>query len=101
MSSYRGDVFAAAYLINGDAITELVPPLLGHPDEILARVSAAVGGRPVVLCTDGATPEGLLEEVRYAYRTEGPADLSRLEPAYLRPSDAKLPEEPLRTERSS
>lgn len=100
-SSYRGDVFAAAYLIEGDAVTELVAPVLGHPDEVLSRVRTAVGERPVVIRTDGATPEALLEEVRYVHRTEGPADLARLEPAYLRPSDAKLPKQPLRTEHSS
>ena len=100
-SSYRGDVFAAAYLIDGDAVTELVPPALGHPDQVLTRVRAAVGDRPLVLRTEGATPEALLEEVRCVHRTEGPADLARLEPAYLRPSDAKLPEQPLRTEQSS
>lgn len=92
MRSYRGDVFVAAYLIEGDAVTELVAPLLGHPDETLPRVRSAVGERPVVLRAEGATPEALLEEVRYVHRTEGPADLERLEPAYLRPSDARLPE---------
>lgn len=100
MSSYRGDIFAAAYLIDANAVTELVSPSLGHPDEILPRVRAAVGERPLVIRTESATPEALLEEVSYVHRTEGPADLARLEPAYLRPSDAELPEQPLRTEHS-
>ena len=99
--AYRGDVFTAAYVIDGDSVEELVAPCFGPPDEILPRVRGAVGKRQVVLRTEPPTPEALLGEVRHVHRTEGPADLARLEPAYLRSSDAKLPERPLRTKRSS
>ena len=91
MKAYRGDVFTAAYVIDGGAVEELVAPCFGAPDEVLARVRGSVGARPLVLRRDPATPEALLEEVRHVHRTEGPADLARLEPAYLRPSDAELP----------
>ena len=48
-----------------------------------------------------ATPEAIVAEVRYTMRTTGPANLDSLEPQYLRPSDAKLPDRPLRAEPSS
>ncbi len=99
--AYRGDVFTAAYVIDGDVVQALVDPCFGPPDEILPRVHDSVGKRPVIVRTDPPTPEALLAEVRYVHRTEGPADLAALEPAYLRSSDAKLPEQPLRTEHSS
>ena len=97
MKGYRGDVFTAAYIIDGDAVEELVAPCFGPPDEILPRVRGALGQRPIVVHDDAATPAALLAEVRHVHRTEGPADLARLEPEYLRGSDAKLPERPLRT----
>lgn len=101
MNAYRGDVFAAAYALDGDALVELVAPAFGPPDDILPRVHSEVGDRSVIERREAPTPEALLAEVRQVYRTEGPADLTRLEPQYLRPSDAKLPEQPLRTEHSS
>lgn len=101
MSSYRGEVFAAAYLIDDVSVTELVRPSLGDREELLPRVLAAVDKRPSVVRTEGATPEALLDEVLHVHRSEGPSDLARLEPAYLRPSDAQLPKQPLRTEHSS
>ncbi|MBW2509216.1 MAG: tRNA (adenosine(37)-N6)-threonylcarbamoyltransferase complex dimerization subunit type 1 TsaB [Deltaproteobacteria bacterium] len=91
MKAYRGDVFTAAYVIDGGAVEELVAPCFGAPDEVLARVRDSVGARPLVFRRDPATPEALLAEVRHVHRTEGPADLAQLEPAYLRPSDAELP----------
>ena len=100
MNAYRGDVFAAAYALEGDAVVTLVPPSFGPPDEILPRMHAEVGDRPVVERREAPTPEALLAEVRHVYQTMGPADLTRLEPQYLRSSDAKLPEQPLRTEHS-
>jgi tRNA threonylcarbamoyladenosine biosynthesis protein TsaB len=91
MKAYRGDVFAAAYVIDEGAVEEVVAPCFGAPDEVLARVRESVGARSLVFRRDPATPEALLEEVRHVHRSEGPADLARLEPAYLRPSDAELP----------
>ena len=100
MNAYRGDVFAAAYLMNADSVEELVSPSFGPPNEVFAHIREAVGARPVAIRGEGASPEALLAEVLYVKNTEGPADLTLLEPQYLRPSDAKLPEQPLRTEHS-
>jgi hypothetical protein len=50
---------------------------------------------------DVSTPDAIVAEVQHAIRTAGPADLESLEPQYLRPSDAKLPDRPLRTGRPS
>jgi len=101
MSSYRGEVFSAAYLIDDESVTELVSPLLGDPEEIIPRVLGEVGERPAVVRKEGATPQAFIEEVLYVHRAEGPSDLAELEPAYLRPSDAELPKQPLRTEHST
>ena len=101
MNAYRGDVFAGAYVVDGDAIEEVVAPSSGHPDQVLERIRDAAGDRPLAMRGEGATPDALIAEVRYVHRTEGPADLASLEPQYLRPSDARLPDEPLSTDHSS
>jgi len=126
MNAYRGDVFAAAYLIREDGVQELAPALFGPPDVVFEQIRDAVAGRPVAAGGEGvrphaalieaaldlkidqvqmnlstSTPEAIVAEVRYTMRTTGPANLDSLEPQYLRPSDAKLPDRPLRTEPSS
>jgi tRNA threonylcarbamoyladenosine biosynthesis protein TsaB len=126
MNAYRGDVFTAAYLIRGGGIEELTPALFGPPEQVFGRVREVVGGRPVMVGGEGvrphatviqtalgvgvdeaqmsldvSTPEAIVAEVLHAFRTAGPADLESLEPQYLRPSDAKLPDRPARTERTS
>ncbi len=123
MSAYRGDVFAAAYLIREDGMEELTPPLFGPPQVVFEQIRDAVAGRPVALGGEGvrphaalieasldlevdevqmdldhSTPEAIVAEVRYTMRANGPANLDSLEPQYLRASDAKLPERPFRTE---
>ena len=100
IDAYRGDVFAAAYVLEGGSLRELCAPWFGRPDEALERIRAAVPERPI--CTDvvAATPEAIVAETRHVMRADGPADLALLEPQYLRPSDAKLPDRPLRTEHS-
>ena len=125
MNAYRGDVFAAAYRI-GDEVEELAPALFGPPDVVFAQIRDALAGRAVALGGEGvaqhaaviepllgvkldeaqmslstATPDAIVAEVQYVFRTIGPADLGSLEPQYLRPSDAKLPNRPPQTERSS
>lgn len=98
MNAYRGDVFSAAYEIHDRTIEELVAPRFGSPDEVFASIREAVGARPVSIRGEGVQPDALLAEVRYVMDTEGPADLVLLEPRYLRPSDAKLPDQPIRTD---
>jgi tRNA threonylcarbamoyladenosine biosynthesis protein TsaB len=117
MNAYRGDVFAAAYLIEEEVVDELVPALFGPPAEVFGRIRASVGDRAIAVCGEGArrdldaleselgiarseiaigvesaTPDALVAEVQHVMRTKGPSDLETLEPQYLRPSDAKLPE---------
>jgi tRNA threonylcarbamoyladenosine biosynthesis protein TsaB len=116
MNAYRGDVFAAAYLIGDGGVQELAPALFGSPAVVFGRLRDAIAGRPVALGGEGvrphaavlevvfgekvdeaqmslevSTPDAIVAEVQYVMRTTGPADLDSLEPEYLRPSDAKLP----------
>ena len=100
MNAYRGEVFAAAYLLQDGVMKELVAPMSGPRDELLGRIRAAAGARPLATA-EAATPEAFLSEVLYVHAAEGAADLALLEPQYLRPSDAKLPKRPLRTDHSS
>ena len=125
MNAYRGDVFAAAYIIEDGDVEELAPALFGPPERVLTQIREAVAGRPIAVggegvrphasvieatlgvkvdgadILDASTPDAIVAEVQYAFRTTGPADLDALEPQYLRPSDAKLPDRPLQTERPS
>jgi len=123
MNAYRGDVFAAAYLIGDGGVEELAPALFGPPRVVFAQIRDALEGRPVAVGGEGVRPhaavieavlglevdeaqmsldaspsDAIVAEVQYAIRTTGPADLDSLEPQYLRPSDAKLPDLPLQTE---
>lgn len=120
MNAYRGDVFAAAYLIGKGGVEELAPALFGSPQVVFSQVRDAVGDRPIAVGGEGvrphaavieavldlkvdevqmsldtSTPDTIVAEVEYTNRTTGPADLDSLEPQYLRPSDAKLPDRPL------
>lgn len=119
MNAYRGDVFAAAYVIGEAGVEELIPPLFGSPQDVFGQIHDLVGSRPLVVGGEGVRPHAagieaaldrtldeaqmsveapsvaaIVEEVQYVHRTVGPADLDSLEPQYLRPSDAKLPKRP-------
>ena len=123
--AYRGDVFAAAYLVSREGIDVLREPFFGAPDAVFESIREAADGRRVAVrgqavsrhaelleqtfgsnlhrgstSPDPATPDALVEEVRFVANTDGYADLATLEPSYLRASDAKLPNPPLRTQRS-
>lgn len=118
LNAYRGDVFAAAFTAERHALCELVAPSFGPPEEVLSRIREVVGthearfggeaaspnqgviervfGRSSTAGSrraDTATPASLLTEVLQVYAAQGPADLARLEPQYLRSSDAKPPEQ--------
>ena len=126
MNAYRGDVFSAAYLIAEDGVEELAGPLFGPPQTVFVQIRDALGGRPLALGGEGVrahaatieallgvqvdeaqmslqapTPAAIAEEVHYAIRSNGPSDLDSLEPQYLRPSDAKLPDQALKLSPSS
>ncbi|MGB5809137.1 MAG: tRNA (adenosine(37)-N6)-threonylcarbamoyltransferase complex dimerization subunit type 1 TsaB [Polyangiales bacterium] len=122
MNAYRGDVFGAAYEWSGDSIEEVVSPTFGPPADVLARIRAALGDRAVTVYGEGASsnaelvadefgldsatiaqapvapdPIALAREANHVFRSRGPDDLAGLEPRYLRPSDATLPDRPLRS----
>jgi tRNA threonylcarbamoyladenosine biosynthesis protein TsaB len=101
MDAYRGDIFAAAYVVEDGVLREISAPSFGPPDEVLERIRTAAGERQICKDVVAASPEAIVEETLHVMRVDGPADLARLEPQYLRPSDAKLPDQPLRTEHSS
>ena len=117
MNGYRGEVFAAAYLIDEAGVEELSAPLFGPPELVFDKIRDLLAGRPVSVAGEGVgpngeiieamlgvkldqaqrnlqapTPEAIAAEVRHKFRTDGPSDLDSLEPNYLRPSDAKLPD---------
>lgn len=120
MNAYRGDLFAAAYVRVADVYEELVPPIFGPPEDVLRRIEDAVGKRPVAFGGEGAQSQmaavdarfgmtvhrtepveapnaaAIVAEVEHVMRVRGPDDLASLEPQYLRPSDAKLPDRALR-----
>ncbi len=94
LSAYRGDIFTAAYAWRNGELTELVPPSHGAPESVLGAIDRTLtSGESVVRGT--ADPSlhaaGLIAEVYEQFKHAGPSDLATLEPAYLRPSDAKLP----------
>lgn len=118
----RGEVYGAVYTFSGDDGAELVAPLHGPVVEVARRMRAAIAGAPVIVGGDALVahadavlavlgpsarraprpldlpqPVALLLETEAALRSEGPTRLDRLEPHYVRPSDAKLPVRPLRT----
>lgn len=123
VEAHRGEVFVAAYALpEAGVVSEVMPPIHGPPEEAARRVREAVPGRTLTLCGTGvrryrqtfeaklgpgtvvaapvwdvprAALVALEAEARFLQR--GPSDLVTLEPLYLRPSDAKLPDRPLRT----
>ncbi len=124
LNAYRGEVFAAAFTVDGCMMSELVAPIFGPPEEILSYIREQAGPREVrfggqgavrsrsavervfgksskgrLVYTEAATPEALLTEVLHVHEVHGPADLVRLEPNYLRAADAKLPKHSLATRR--
>lgn len=103
IKAYRGDIFAAAYIVRHASLDEIVAPRSGNPAHVLQGVRDAVGDRPISVWREGdvVTPEALAAEVCFVMEMQGPADLAALQPQYLRPSDAKLPERRLRTKRTT
>lgn len=120
MNGYRGDVFAAAYIIGDATVEELEAPIFGPPSLVFDRIRQRLGDRPLYLGGEGVrphaeliraalgvelddaqmdlhapTPAAIAAEVRYRFCIDGPSDLDSLEPNYLRPSDARLPEQTL------
>jgi tRNA threonylcarbamoyladenosine biosynthesis protein TsaB len=118
----RGDLYVAAYRGGGlGRTTVALAPVRAAASEALSRVAELARAQgPLALCGSGARlhatalaselPPGSvlldaacdLPQARNValaglarFASEGPSDLASLEPAYLRDSDAKLPDEPL------
>jgi tRNA threonylcarbamoyladenosine biosynthesis protein TsaB len=123
VEAHRGEVFAAAYALpEAGMVSEVQAPFHETPSEAARRLRQAVPSATLVLCGSGArhhravledalgpgsifaspvwdVPRGALValEAEAQYARRGPSDLATLEPLYLRPSDAKLPDRTLRT----
>ncbi|MFO0692028.1 MAG: tRNA (adenosine(37)-N6)-threonylcarbamoyltransferase complex dimerization subunit type 1 TsaB [Polyangiales bacterium] len=120
VDAHRGEVYAALYRFAGDRGEELLAPLHGLPEAVGLALREAAAGLPLIVGGDGLVAHGealarslgekawiapsalfapsplaLAIEAEEAFRREGPADLATLEPLYVRPSDAKLPDRPL------
>jgi tRNA threonylcarbamoyladenosine biosynthesis protein TsaB len=119
----RGELFGGAYRGGAELPLETVwGEHLALP-EAFAREAAARGLGAASICGSGARryqaelaavlgqsvrccdppldlPQGrhVALEARVRFEREGPSALAQLEPVYLRPSDAKLPERPLSLE---
>lgn len=116
LDAHKGEVYAAAYVRDDDgALVEKVAPFHAPPAEAAARLCGELEGK-LWLAGNGLGRYGevlregfglrgtrlppacdvpralwLAHEAERAYGQHGASDLARLEPLYLRPSDAKLP----------
>jgi tRNA threonylcarbamoyladenosine biosynthesis protein TsaB len=119
----RGELFGGAYRGGaGHPLAIVLPEHLALP-EAFAREAAARGLGAASICGSGARryrtefaaalganlhcceprldlPQGrhVALEARIGFEREGASVLARLEPIYMRPSDAKLPDRPLSLE---
>jgi tRNA threonylcarbamoyladenosine biosynthesis protein TsaB len=117
LDAHKGEVYCAAYAgeEGGEGLREIVAPFHALPELAHQHLRAQTGAQcwwlagdgvaryPEVFLSSGAGPHVrspryldvpraacVAHEARLAFEREGPADLARLEPMYLRPSDAKL-----------
>jgi len=121
VDAHRGELFAAAYLFRaGEVSEEILAPYHDVPHAALARVREAIGDATPTVCGNAVRRHGdvvrehlgsfvaasavhdspraslLALEATVTLERHGASDLATLEPMYLRPSDAKLPNRPLR-----
>jgi len=117
VDAHKGELYCALYEV--DAAGELVErlaPFHEPPERAAARLRDAAGGQLLAVAGNGVERYGdsftaplsgaltrvptfcdvpraacLAFEAERMYLREGPSDRSRLEPLYVRPSDAKLP----------
>lgn len=118
LDARRGEVFAAVYSITGAGSSEVLAPVHGAPEAVAARLREAVGqGVLLALCGEGLrryqdvllpalgrphivapavhdVPRAalLVVEGEQRYHDHGADELATVEPLYLRPSDAELPQ---------
>lgn len=117
VDAHKGEVYCALYELAEDgALEELVPPFHEAPALAAQRLRAAAGDRRLAIAGNGIVRYGqellaplegavmraaafcdvpraacLAHEAELSFAIAGPSDLSRLEPLYVRASDAKLP----------
>jgi tRNA threonylcarbamoyladenosine biosynthesis protein TsaB len=117
VDAHKGEVYCALYeLADEGALRELIAPFHEAPAQAALRLREAAGTRQLSIAGNGigrygqellAPLEGavmraaafcdvpraacLAHEAELVYAQQGPSDLARLEPLYVRASDAKLP----------
>jgi tRNA threonylcarbamoyladenosine biosynthesis protein TsaB len=121
VDAHKGEVFVAAWPAGDGELGEGLAPFHAPPEEAARRVRADIGDAVAVVCGHGLrrheaaflaalgtpvraappvfdAPRGAFVALEGAevHAREGPSDLAALEPLYLRPSDAKLPDVPLK-----
>ena len=113
----RGEVYAGAYRWSDGELMTVVKDRAAAPERWIAYVESELDGpflqvgdgqlrypvlkdwshpELVTLSTDIACPSavGVARQARHVATTDGPHDLISLEPNYIRPSDAVLPDKP-------
>lgn len=117
VDAHKGEVYCAMYALAADGeLGEVLAPFHAPPAQAAARLLAAAGEARFGLAGSGIARYGedltgplgaraqrmpqycdvpraacLAHEAERAYARHGASDLARLEPLYVRPSDAKLP----------
>ncbi len=119
IDAHKGELYCAAYALDAaGSLSEHVAPFHAPPAAAAQRLSAASCGERLWIAGNGLTRYGeafvaslgaqalraprfcdvpraacLAYEAAQILERDGPSDLAKLEPMYLRPSDAKLPEQ--------
>jgi len=117
VDAHKGEVYCALYELRADGtLHERLAPFHDAPERAAARLRAAAPDEPLWVAGSGLARYGesltdplgpgvsrapaycdvpraaaLAHEAAELYAREGASDLARLEPLYVRPSDAKLP----------
>jgi tRNA threonylcarbamoyladenosine biosynthesis protein TsaB len=117
VDAHKGEVYCALYALADDGMLhEHLPPFHAPPERAACALREAAGDACVVIAGNGIARYGdalmsplgphfsraprycdvpraacLAHEAEAAFAQHGPSDLARLEPLYVRPSDAKLP----------
>jgi len=117
VDAHKSEIYGALYELTDDgALIERVSPFHDAPERAAARLREAAAGQRLWVAGNGIARYGesftkplgpevaraaafcdvpraacLAHEAALVLAQDGPSDLTRLEPLYLRPSDAKLP----------
>lgn len=113
VDAHKGEVYVALYERTGASIIERIAPFHAPPGEAFERLRASVPGQAIVTCGSGIrrypehagagfvvlpaafdAPRAAIVALEAEERVSvhGPDDRAALEPLYVRPSDAVLPE---------